>query len=65
MDEQRVENLARALCRAARMDPDKPLPQASFTMMLDQPGTRWQQRNWTLFRQEAVRALSREGATAS
>ena len=64
MDEQRIERLARALCRAARLDPDRPVRQASFTMMLDRPGTQWQQRNWMMFRQEAERALSRDAAMA-
>lgn len=65
MDEQRIERLARALCRAARLDPDKPVPsQAGFTMMLDRPGTNWRKRNWTLFRREAEQALARETLVA-
>lgn len=53
MDEDRIERIARAMCRAARMDPDKPAPQGPYTMMLQYPGTAVAPANWTLFRRQA------------
>jgi hypothetical protein len=54
MDEERIKRIARAMCRAARLDPDKPADEgAGFTMMLQQPGAKAIQPAWTLFRQQA------------
>jgi hypothetical protein len=53
MDEDRIERIARAMCRAARMDPDKPAPQGPYTMMLQYPGRAVAPANWTMFRRQA------------
>jgi hypothetical protein len=59
MDEDRIEKIARALCRAARLDPDKPAPQGAYTMMLQYPGTAVSAKNWTLFRTQAEQSAAR------
>jgi hypothetical protein len=53
MDEERIEVIARAMCRAARLDPDKPAAEGSCTMMRQDSETSAQLRNWTLFKLQA------------
>jgi len=64
MDQERIERIARAMCRAARQDPDKPLVVA----MLPEPSGRSEpepgQPAWIAFREEAIRFVRLNPATA-
>jgi hypothetical protein len=54
MEEERIKRIARAMCRAARLDPDKPADEsAGYTMMIQHPGAKGIEPAWTLFRQQA------------
>lgn len=54
MDEDRIKRIARAMCRAARLDPDAPAPAPQvFTMMRQQPDRQTPPPAWTLFRSQA------------
>lgn len=60
MDEDRIRNIARAMCRAARLDPDQPAAKsAPYTMMRQDPGTEKPAPAWTLFRRDAERFCAR------
>ena len=60
MDEDRIKRIARAMCRAARIDPDKPAGnKGPFTMLMQAPGHESPQPAWMLFRQEAARFAAR------
>jgi hypothetical protein len=54
MDEERITRIARAMCRAARIDPDKPAgdgdPAGAAMRKMDQGEPR---PAWMLFRREA------------
>lgn len=56
MDEDRIVRIARAMCRAARLDPDKPAEQEPSDM-ISLPPTPHEapQPTWMLFRQQAAR----------
>ncbi|SIQ09740.1 MULTISPECIES: hypothetical protein [unclassified Bosea (in: a-proteobacteria)] len=63
MDEDRIKRIARAMCRAARLDPDKPAEKVgAFRISMQAPDFEGPQPAWMLFRQEAARfaALNRE-----
>lgn len=65
MDEERIKRIARAMCRAARLDPDKPVDKnGGYTVMIQTPGAQGVQPAWTMFRQQAelFAASHREGA---
>lgn len=65
MDEDRIKRIARAMCRAARLDPDKPAGnKGPYTMSMQQPGHDGPQPAWMLFRQEAAHFAERHGQTA-
>jgi len=55
MDEDRIRNIARAMCRAAKLDPDAGIdgakPQQAPASLTD--------LNWTLFREQAERFCAR------
>jgi hypothetical protein len=60
MDEDRIRNIARPMCRAARLDPDQPAEKStSYTMMRQVPGTEKPEPAWTLFRLDAERFCAR------
>lgn len=60
MDEDRIRNIARAICRAAHLDPDQPAETSTpCTMMRQDPGTDKPAPAWTLFRQDAERLCAR------
>lgn len=60
MNEDRIVRIARAMCRAARLDPDKPAGnKGPFTMSMQEPGHEAPQPAWMLFRQDAARFASR------
>lgn len=66
MDEDRIVRIARAMCRAARLDPDKPAGnKGPFTMSMQQPGHDTPQPAWMLFRQEAARFAARNRDVAA
>ncbi len=55
MDEERIKRIARAMCRAARLDPDKPAGnKGPYTMSMREPGYEGPQPAWMLFRKEAA-----------
>lgn len=55
MDEDRIKRIARAMCRAARLDPDKPADEsASFTIPMQDYDAPAEQPAWMLFRKEAT-----------
>lgn len=58
MDEDRITRIARAMCRAARLDPDKPADAASGFMMTVMERPPAEQPAWMLFRKEAARFAS-------
>jgi hypothetical protein len=67
MDEDRIKRIARAMCRAARLDPDKPAEEAgSFSISMQPPKSAGPEPAWMLFRQEAARfaAQNREAVQA-
>lgn len=54
VDEQCIQRIARAMCRAARINPDQPAAAvASFTIMRCHSGTSSDDPAWTLFRRQA------------
>jgi hypothetical protein len=60
MDEERIVRIARAMCRAAKLDPDKPVGnKGPFTMSMQQPGHDSPQPAWTMFRQQATQFADR------
>lgn len=65
MDEDRIKRIARAMCRAARLDPDAPAPapQANATMRR-QPGRQTPPPAWTLFRTQAEQFVAANPAIA-
>jgi len=65
MDEERIKRIARAMCRAARLDPDKPAGnKGPFTMSTREPGCEGPQPAWMLFRQEAAQFAARHSGAA-
>lgn len=65
MDEERITRIARAMCRAARLDPDKPAGNAGpYTMSMREPGPATPQPAWMLFRREAALFASRHREVA-
>jgi hypothetical protein len=65
MDEERIRRIARAMCRAARLDPDKPAGnKGPFTMSMREPGHESPQPAWMHFRKEAALFAARHGETA-
>lgn len=65
MDEERIKRIARAMCRAARLDPDKPAGnKGPYTMSMREPGHDSPQPAWMLFRQEAAQFAVRHGEAA-
>jgi hypothetical protein len=65
MDEERITRIARAMCRAARLDPDKPAGNAGpYTMSMREPGYVTPQPAWMLFRREAALFASRHREAA-
>ncbi|SEG30829.1 hypothetical protein SAMN04488115_104233 [Bosea lathyri] len=66
MDEQRIKRIARAMCRASKLDPDKPAGnKGPFTMSMRQPGHESPQPAWMLFRQEATQFAARHKDVAA
>lgn len=66
MDEDRIKRIARAMCRASRLDPDKPAGNAGpFTMSLREPGHQAPQPAWMLFRKQAMDLVARDRAAAA
>ena len=60
MDEERITRIARAMCRAARLDPDKPAGNAGpYTMSMRESDHATPQPAWMLFRREAALFASR------
>lgn len=56
MDEDRIKRIARAMCRAARLDPDKPADATgSFTISMQTQPKGEPEPAWMLFKQEAAR----------
>ncbi len=56
MDEDRIKRIARAMCRAARLDPDKPADKAgTFSISMQGQDSESPQPAWMLFRKEAAR----------
>ena len=55
MDDQRIKRIARAMCRAARLDPDKPADQAQLCKisLAAPPAGAGAPPAWTLFLQRA------------
>ena len=65
MDEERITRIARAMCRAARLEPDKPAGNAGpYTMSMREPGYETPQPAWMLFRREATLFASRHREAA-
>jgi len=65
MDEERIRRIARAMCRAARLDPDKPAGnKGPYTMSMREPGHESPQPAWMLFRKEAAQFAARHGEVA-
>ncbi|MGO4172089.1 hypothetical protein [Bosea sp. TAF32] len=65
MDEERITRIARAMCRAARLDPDKPAGnKGPYTMSMQEPGHESPQPAWMLFRKEAAQFAARHGEVA-
>ncbi|MCO5089412.1 hypothetical protein [Bosea sp. (in: a-proteobacteria)] len=55
MDEERITRIARAMCRAARIDPDKPAGDGDpAAAAMREPGQGEAQPAWMLFRREAM-----------
>lgn len=66
MDEERITRIARAMCRAARLDPDKPAGnKGPYTISLREPGHEGPQPAWMLFRQEATQFATRHRDVAA
>jgi hypothetical protein len=66
MDEEWITRIARAMCRAARLDPDKPAGNAGpYTMSMREPGHATPQPAWMLFRREAAIFASRHRDVAA
>lgn len=66
MDEERIMRIARAMCRAARLDPDKPAGnKGPYTISMREPGRAGPQPAWMLFRQEAAQFASRHRDVAA
>lgn len=56
MDEDRIKRIARAMCRAARLDPDQPAGNTGpFTISMQSPVHTVPQPAWMLFKPEAAR----------
>ncbi|WP_156640128.1 hypothetical protein [Bosea sp. PAMC 26642] len=68
MDDERIKRIARAMCRAARLDPDKPADGAQLRRLAlaEPPTDRGNSPAWILFRRNAERfaAAHREIASA-
>lgn len=65
MEDERITRIARAMCRAARLDPDKPAGNTGpYTMSMRQPGHETPQPAWMLFRREARQFASRHREVA-
>jgi len=66
MDEERIKRIARAMCRAARLDPDKPAGnKGPYTMSMREPGSDRPQPAWMLFKQEAAQFAARNRDVAA
>ena len=66
MDEDRIKRIARAMCRASRLDPDKPAGNVGpFTMSLREPGHQAPQPAWMLFRKQAMELVTRDRAATA
>ncbi|RDJ22500.1 hypothetical protein DWF00_02680 [Bosea caraganae] len=65
MDEDRIKRIARAMCRAARLDPDTPAPDPQAPAIMRPQSDSRPPPAWTLFRQQAERFIAANPATAS
>lgn len=66
MDEDRIKRIARAMCRAARLDPDAPAPAPqAYEMMRRQREHQVPPPAWMLFRQQAERFIAANPAVAA
>ena len=65
MEDERIRRIARAMCRAVRLDPDKPAGNTGpYTMSMREPGHESPQPAWMLFRREAALFAARHREVA-
>ena len=65
-DDERIIRIARALCRAERLDPDKPVgSDPNFVMMQQYPGYTQRDPAWTLYRSRAEKFVAQNSDIAA
>lgn len=65
LEEDRIARIARAMCRAARLDPDRPATDAELDdPRAELPGEDEAAPAWTLFREQAERFVAQHAEIA-